>query len=71
MNASLLDMLHDSRYVDIFAVAQRIDVDLGRSGKVAVEQDRAVAGHIDSSGDIALEAWHIADNLHRATAEHI
>jgi hypothetical protein len=71
VDAGFLDMFHDAGDVDVGAVAEGVDVDLGGAGEVAVEQDGGFAGDHDGLGDVALELGHVADDLHRAAAEDV
>src|ERR687897_90693 len=51
MDAGLLDVLHDAGDEHVFAVAERVDVDLDRVREVAVEEERVLAEHrVDLAG---------------------
>ncbi len=71
MDARLFDMLHDACDVDVGAVAEGIDVNLGRAGEVAVEEDGAVTRDMHGLADVAVELVHVADDFHRAAAEDV
>ena len=92
MDAGLLDVLHDAGDEGVLAVGEAIDVDLGRVGEVAVEQQRVLAEHrVDLAGlvvriarldvvrhqlgqraeQVVAELALLADDLHRAPAEHV
>jgi hypothetical protein len=40
VHAGFLDMLHDAGHPNVFAIADRVDVDLRRVGQIAVQQQR-------------------------------
>ncbi len=92
MDAGLLDVLHDAGDEGVLAVGEAVDVDLGRVGEIAVEQQRVLAEHgVDLPGlvvriarldvvrhqlgqraeQIVAELAFLADDLHRAPAEHV
>ena len=92
MDAGLLDVLHDAGDEGVLAVGKAIDVDLGRVGEIAIEQQRVLAEHrVDLPGlvvrvarldvvrhelgqraeQIVAELALLADDLHRAAAEHV
>ena len=54
MDAGFLDMLHDSRDIDGFAVADAVDIDLDRVVQIAVDQDGVVAGDADGLAHVPM-----------------
>ena len=80
MDAGLLDVLHDAGDEGVLAVAEAVDVDLGRVGKIPVDQQRALLRHdefarpVEIAGElrhVAVELRAVAHDLHGATAEHV
>ena len=71
VDAGLLDMLRDAGHEHVGAVAQGVDIDLGRVAEITVDQHRALARHHHGLRHIALERLVVADDLHGAAAEHI
>ena len=47
MDSGLLDVLHHSADEDVFAVGERVNIDLDRVGEIGVDQHRRVAGDDD------------------------
>ena len=70
MDAGFLNMLHDACDVDIFAIADRIDIHFGRIGQVAVDKERGIAGYLKRLGCELAQVVVIACDFHRAAAEH-
>ncbi len=68
VDAGLLDVLHDPADPDVFAVAERVDVDLDRVLHEAVEEDLALGA---DTVEVALEPLVGVHDLHRAPAEHV
>ncbi len=70
MDARLFDMLHDARDMDVLAVTKRVDINLDRARKIAVKKDRVLAGNLNGLADVAFQLRVVADDLHRAAAQH-
>ncbi len=64
-------MLHDPGNENIGAIGQCIDIDFYGVGEIAVDEDRALAGHDHRLGHIALKLDGIAHDLHGAAPQHI
>ncbi|AEM40103.1 hypothetical protein KVU_0264 [Ketogulonicigenium vulgare WSH-001] len=71
MDASFFDMLHDTCNMHTGAIAQGVNVNLGRARKIAVQQHGAVARHLHGDADIAVQLIHIAHDFHRAATQHV
>ena len=69
MDPGLFDMFHDSSDMDRLAIAERIDVNLNRTGKIGIQQDRAVARNLHGGADIAFQLGVVADDFHRAATK--
>src|SRR3546814_3832284 len=55
MDARLLDVLENTRYLDRFAIGQRVDIHLYRVTQIAVDQDRAIPRHLHRSEEHTSE----------------
>ena len=71
MDAALLDMLHDSADDALLAVAERVNVDLGRIGEEAVKEDRRLVGDDYGLLEVAAQVGLVIDDFHGAAAEDI
>ena len=71
MHARLLDVLHDAADQNVLAVANRIDVDLDRHIQEAIQQHRAVIGHLHGVSHVGAQIVLVEDDLHGTAAEHI
>jgi hypothetical protein len=71
VNASLLDVLHDSGDEDVLSVAKCVDVNFDGVGQITIDQHRALARHDDSFLHVALKRRRIVHDLHRPSAEHV
>ncbi len=71
MDTSLLDMLHDATHVHGLGVTDRVDVDLDRTLKEAVEQYGVVRRDAHGLGHVALEIVLVVRDHHAASAQHV
>ncbi len=71
MHSRLLNMLHHAADEHFAAVADRVDVDLGRVVEKAVEQHRRIVGDFDRLAHVTLEFALLVHDFHRAAAEHV
>ena len=71
MNTSLLDMLQDAADVDLFAVAQGVDVGLDRTLQEAVQIHRVVGADACSLGHVIAQMLGIVGDHHAAAAQHV
>ena len=71
MDAALLDVLHDSADDALLAVAERVNVDLGRIGEEAVKEDRRLVGDDYGLLEVAAQVGLVIDDFHGAAAEDI
>src|SRR3546814_10926787 len=70
MDARFLDMLEHTRDDDGFAVGQRIDVHLDSVAQLAVDQNRAVARHLNREPDVIVELLGVRDAVHGTDTTH-
>ena len=71
VNAGLLDVLQDAADVDLFAVAQGVDVGLDRSLQEAVQVHRVVGADACSLGHVIAQMLGIVGDHHAAAAQHV
>ena len=71
MNAGLLDMLQNAADVDLFAVAQGVDVGLDRTLQEAVKVHRVVGADARSLGHVITQMLGIVSDHHAAAAQHV
>ena len=71
VNTGLLNMLQDAADVDLFAVAQGIDIGLNRTLQEAVEVHRVVGANARSLGHVIAQMLGIVGDHHAAAAQHI
>ena len=71
MNPRLLDVLHDAAHHDALSITDRVHVDLDRVGEEAVDQDRMLRGRAHGEAHVAPKLFHVLNDLHGATAEHV
>ena len=71
MHARLFDVLHDAGDMHILAVTDGINIQFDRAGKIAVQQNRAVAGNHHRLCDVAFQLGHIAHDFHGTPAQNI
>ena len=70
VHAGLLDVLHDAHDHRPLAVADRVDVDLGRLFQKSVDQHRLAVGDDECLRDEPLELRFVVTDLHRPSAQH-
>ncbi len=71
MNAGLFDVLHDAGDHNVFAIAQRVDIDLGRRFEKVIDQHRPVLRVLDRLAHVLLDRCIVVADHHGASAEHI
>ena len=71
MYTGKLDMLHNSRYVSMFAVADRICLALHCMTQETVDQDRTVRCHTFCCFHVNFQIFRIIYNFHAASAKYI
>ena len=71
VNTGLLDMLQDTADVDLFAIAQGVDVGLDRSLQEAVQVHRVVGADACSLGHVIAQMLGIVGDHHAAAAQHV
>ena len=71
MNTGLLNMLQDAADVDLFAVAQGIDIGLNRTLQEAIEVHRVVGANARGLGHVIAQMLGIVGDHHAAAAQHI
>src|SRR3989304_2322797 len=69
VHTRLLDMLHNPTDYNSCAVAYRIHVQLGCIVEKLVDQNRVLAGSLDSIGNAGLKRILVIDNLHSPAAQ--
>ena len=76
MNARLLDVLHDRTDHDCLAVADAIDIHLGRVFEKVIDEDRIrraagsrAGARLDRLAHVAAQVGFVVDKLHPAPAE--
>ena len=70
VDTGLLDVLHDPADPHLLAVAQGVDVDLGRVLEEAVEEDLPLAAVL-GPGQVVAQAGLVVDDLHGAAAKDV
>ena len=71
VDTSLLDMLQNAADVDLFAVAQGVDIGLDRALQEAVQVHRVVGADARSLGHVIAQMLGIVGDHHAATAQHV
>ena len=71
MNTGLLDMLQNAADVDLFAVAQGVDVGLDCTLQEAVQVHRVVGANARSLGHVIAQMLGIVGDHHAAAAQHV
>ncbi len=71
VHAGLFDVFHDAGDEDVVTIGQGVGVDFDGRRQVLVDQDRAVAGHLDGFTDVARQLFVVADDLHGAATQHV
>ena len=71
VNTSLLDVLQNAADVDLFAVAQGVDVGLDRTLQEAVQIHRVVGADARSLGHVIAQMLGIVGDHHAAAAQHV
>ena len=71
VNTGLLNMLQDAADVDLFAVAQGIDIGLNRTLQEAIEVHRVVGANARGLGHVIAQMLGIVGDHHAAAAQHI
>ena len=71
MNTGLLDMLQDTADIDLFAIAQGVDIGLDRTLQEAVQIHRVVGANARSLGHVIAQMLGIVGDHHAAAAQHV
>ena len=71
MNTGLLDMLQNAADVDLFAIAQGVDIGLDRALQEAVQIHRVVGANARSLGHVIAQMLGIVGDHHAAAAQHV
>ena len=71
MNTGLLDMLQNAADVDLFAIAQGVDIGLDRALQEAIEVHRVVGANARSLGHVIAQMLGIVGDHHAAAAQHV
>ena len=71
VDAGLLDMLQNAADVDLFAVAQGVDIGLNRTFQEAVQIHRVVGADARSLGHVIAQMLGIVGDHHAAAAQHV
>ena len=71
MNTGLLDMLQNAADVDLFAIAQGVDIGLDRTLQEAVQIHRVVGANARSLGHVIAQMLGIVGDHHAAAAQHV
>ena len=71
VNAGLLDVLQDAADVDLFAVAQGVDVGLDRTLQEAVQIHRVIGADARSLGHVIAQMLGIVGDHHAAATQHV
>lgn len=71
MNTGLLDMLQDAADVNLFAIAQGVDIGLDRTLQEAVQVYRVVGANARSLGHVIAQMLGIVGDHHAAAAQHV
>ncbi len=71
MNAGFFDVLHDSADDHVFAVGERVDIDLGGRFEEVVDEHRPLLRVFDRFFHVAVDGVVVVSDDHGASAEHI
>ena len=71
MNTGLLDMLQNAADVDLFAIAQGVDIGLNRTLQEAVQIHRVVRANARGLGHVIAQMLGIVGDHHAAAAQHV
>ena len=71
MHACLLDVLHDASNQHIFAITDRIDIDLDGIIEESIKQYRSIVRDFHRCLHIVFEVSLVMHDLHRTATEHI
>ena len=71
MDTGLLDMLQNAANVDLFAIAQGVDIGLDRTLQEAVQIHRVVGANARSLGHVIAQMLGIVGDHHAAAAQHV
>ena len=71
VNTGLLDMLQNAADVDLFAIAQGVDIGLDRTLQEAIEVHRVVGANARSLGHVIAQMLGIVGDHHAAAAQHV
>ena len=71
MNTGLLDMLQNAADVDLFAIAQGVDIGLDRTLQEAIEVHRVVGANARGLGHVIAQMLGIVGDHHAAAAQHV
>ena len=71
MNASFLDVLHDSADYYVSAVGKRVHIHFGGFLEELVDQNRARWAHQSGLRHVFLNRIHVVGDHHGATAKHV
>ena len=71
VNTGLLDMLQNTADVDLFAVAQGVDIGLDRTLQEAIQIHRVVGANARSLGHVIAQMLGIVGDHHAAAAQHV
>ena len=71
MNTGLLDMLQNAADVDLFAIAQGVDIGLDRTLQEAVQIHRVVGANARGLGHVIAQMLGIVGDHHAAAAQHV
>ena len=71
VNTGLLDMLQNAADVDLFAIAQGVDIGLDRTLQEAVQVHRVVGANARGLGHVIAQVLGIVGDHHAAAAQHV
>ena len=71
VDTGLLDMLQNAANVDLFAIAQGVDIGLDRTLQEAVQIHRVVGANARSLGHVIAQMLGIVGDHHAAAAQHV
>ncbi len=71
MHAGFFDVFHHACHEDILAIADHINVHLVGILQITIDEQGRFTGNDDGFAQIALQAFAIAHDLHRSSAQHI
>ena len=71
MDTGLLDMLQNAANVDLFAIAQGVDIGLDRTLQEAVQIHRVVGANARGLGHVIAQVLDIVGDHHAAAAQHV